>query len=296
MSMAAGAQSASDSSALRFEVASLKSSAPGGRGGIIRPSPGGERYLATGIPLQLLMMVAYRVKADQITGGPAWTLTDRFDMNAKAERPSTVEELHTMLKNLLADRFHLQFHRETKELPVYALTVDKAGIKLTPHEAQSAGDPWMDQSVDQVVSVKMKATSVPMDYFAWRLGQMLDRPVIDLTKLKGGYDFSLAYTRDLPPGLNEGAFSRRCVSSWACASMRRRAPSKSSSLTTSKSPRRTRALGQSCHRPYECTPCGSGSTSSASRTLPNNRSAVAATRSAVNPKYFITSAPGALSP
>ena len=205
MSVAAGAQSASDSSALRFEVASLKSSAPGGRGGIIRPSPGGERYLATGIPLQLLMMVAYRVKADQITGGPAWTLTDRFDMNAKAERPSTVEELHTMLKNLLADRFHLQFHRETKELPVYALTVDKAGIKLTPHEAQSAGDPWMDQSVDQVVSVKMKATSVPMDYFAWRLGQMLDRPVIDLTKLKGGYDFSLAYTRDLPPGLNEGA-------------------------------------------------------------------------------------------
>jgi uncharacterized protein (TIGR03435 family) len=206
ISIAAWAQApAPDSSALRFEVASLKSSPPGGRGGGIRPSPGGERYLATGIPLQLLMMVAYRVKADQITGGPSWTLTDRWDMNAKAERPSTVEELHTMLENLLADRFQLRFHREFKELPVYALTVDKGGQKLTPHEAQSAGDPWIDQSIDQVVSVKMKATSVPMDYFVWRLGQVLDRPVIDLTKLKGGYDFNLAYTRDLPPGLTEGA-------------------------------------------------------------------------------------------
>ena len=51
----------------------------------------------------------------------------------------------------------------------------------------------------------MKAKFVPMDYFAWRLGQMLDRPVIDLTKLKGGYDFDLSYTRDLPPGMQEGA-------------------------------------------------------------------------------------------
>jgi uncharacterized protein (TIGR03435 family) len=203
--LAALAASAQDPSAMRFEVASLKPSPAGGRGGQIRPAPGGERYLATGISLQLLITVAYRVKPDQISGGSDWMLTDRWDMNAKAERPSTVEELHTMLKNLLADRFQLRFHRESKELPVYALTVDKGGSKLTPHEAQSAGDPWMDQTIDQVVSVKMKATSVPMDYFAWRLGQVLDRPVIDLTKLAGGYDFNLAYTRDLPPGLNEGA-------------------------------------------------------------------------------------------
>ncbi len=194
-----------DASALRFEVASLKTSPPGGRGGGIRPAPGGERYLANGVPLQLMIMVAYRIKADQISGGPAWINSERFDMNAKAERPSTVEELHTMLKNLLADRFQLSFHRETRELPVYALTIDKAGTRMTPHAAQSAGDPWIDQSIEQVVSVKMKAAFVPMDYFAWRLGQLLDRPVIDLTKLQGGYDFTLAYTRDLPPGLNEGA-------------------------------------------------------------------------------------------
>jgi uncharacterized protein (TIGR03435 family) len=202
----AGAQTpAADPAALRFEVASLKSSPAGGRGGQIRPAPGGDRYLANGVPLQLMIMVAYRIKADQISGGPAWMQTDRYDMNAKAERPANVEELHTMLKNLLTDRFQLRFHREMKELPVYALSVDKGGPKLTAHEAQSAGDPWIDQSIDMVVNVKMKAASVPMDYFAWRLGQVLDRPVIDLTKLKGGYDFNLAYTRDLPPGIGENA-------------------------------------------------------------------------------------------
>jgi uncharacterized protein (TIGR03435 family) len=190
---------------LKFEVASLKASQPGGRGGGIRPAPGGERYIATNIPLRLLMMVAYRVKADQIAGGSGWMQTDLWDMNAKAERPSTVEELHVMLQNLLADRFKLKFHRETRELPVYALTVDKGGSKMQPHEAQSAGDPWIEQSVEQVVRATMTAKFVPMDYFAWRLGQLLDRPVIDQTRLKGGYDFILKFTRDLPPGIPEGA-------------------------------------------------------------------------------------------
>jgi uncharacterized protein (TIGR03435 family) len=192
-------------SAQKFEVASLKASAPGGRGGGIRPAPGGERYVATNVPLRLLIMVAYRVKTEQITGGPAWMDTNTYDMNAKAERPSSVEELHTMLQNLLAERFQLKFHRDTKEMPVYALTVDKGGHKIKPHEAQSAGDPWIDTAIEQVVRVKLTATSVPMDYFAWRLGMLVDRPVIDQTKLKGGYDFTLAYTRELPPGIREGA-------------------------------------------------------------------------------------------
>jgi uncharacterized protein (TIGR03435 family) len=189
--------------AQNFEVASIKASPPGGRGGGIRPAPGGERYLATNVSLRLLIMVAYRVKAEQIVGGPAWMNTDTYDMNAKAERPSSVEDLHVMLQNLLADRFQLKFHRETKEMPVYALGVDKGGHKMKPHEAQSAGDPWMDQA-NEGLHIKLTATSAPMDYFVWRLGQLMDRPVIDQTKLKGGFDFNLAYTRDPPPGFREG--------------------------------------------------------------------------------------------
>jgi uncharacterized protein (TIGR03435 family) len=190
---------------LTFEVASIKPSPAGATIGQIRPSPGGERYLANNVPLMLMIAVAYRIKADQVIGGPDWINADRFDMNAKAEKPSTVEELHTMLMNLLADRFQLKFHREMKELPVYALTVDKGGAKLKAHTAENAGEPWIDAKTEQVVSVAMKAKQVPMDYFAWRLGMLLDRPVTDLTNLKGGYDFDLSYTRDLPPGIPEGA-------------------------------------------------------------------------------------------
>jgi uncharacterized protein (TIGR03435 family) len=190
---------------LRFEVASLAPSAPGGRGGGIRPSAGGDRYVANNVSLRLMLMVAYRLKTDQVVGGPSWMDTDTFDMNAKAERPSSVEELHTMLQNLLADRFKLQFHREKNVLPIYALTVDKSGSKLTPHEAQSAGEPWIEQAIERIVSVKLTAKFCSMDYFAWRLSQLLDRPVADNTNLKGGYDFTLAYTRELPPGIPEGA-------------------------------------------------------------------------------------------
>jgi uncharacterized protein (TIGR03435 family) len=192
------------SKTLKFEVASIKPSPEGGRGGGIRPAQGGERYIATGMPLRTLMMVAYRIKPEQIVGGPDWINTDRWDMNAKAEKPSTPEELHLMLQDLLAERFQLKFHRETKELPVYLLTADKTH-KMTPHEGASAGDPWIDQVVEKVTQAKWSAKFAPMDFFAWRLSQVLDRPVIDGTGLKGGFDFELHFTRELPPGIPQGA-------------------------------------------------------------------------------------------
>ena len=197
---------------LKFEVASLKPSDPGTRGGGIRPAPGGERYLATNATLKSFMTVAYRIKGDQVTGGPSWVDTDRYDMNAKAEKPSSIEDLHTMLKNLLADEFKLKFHRETKELPVYALVLDKDGPKMTPHESKSAsetaGETWIAISNDPppaFLRTKWHGTLVPMEYLAFRLGEIMDRPVIDLTQLKGSYDFDLSFTRELPPGVPEGA-------------------------------------------------------------------------------------------
>jgi uncharacterized protein (TIGR03435 family) len=179
----------------------------------VRPAPGGERYLATNSTVKSLITVAYRIKGDEVTGGPAWIETDRYDMNAKAERPSSIEELHTMLKNLLADEFKLQFHREMKELPVYALVLDKDGPKMTPHESQSesetAGETWIAITVDaapeQFLRRRWHATLTPMDYFAFRLGEMLDRPVVNQTQLKGSYDFDLSFTMELPPGAPDGA-------------------------------------------------------------------------------------------
>lgn len=188
---------------LRFEVASLKPSVGPAQGGAIRPAPGGQRYEATNCPIKLMIQVAYRVKAEQIAGGPEWLDTDRYDMEAKAEKPSTADELHAMLMNLLVDRMQLKFHHEKKEMRMYALTVDKGGAKVTPHEASNAGEPWIDVAFDKPLHLKMTATFAPMDYFAFRLSTLMDLPVVDLTKLHGGYDFKLSYTQDLPPGFPE---------------------------------------------------------------------------------------------
>src|SRR5579871_1142511 len=188
----------------KFEVASLKPSAPGGRGGGIRPQ-GGERYVATNAPLGMMITVAWRLKNEQVIGGPDWLNTAGFDMNAKAEKTASVEELHRMLQNLLAERFKLQFHWEKKELPIYALTVDKGGPQMQPHEAATAGRPWIDRHNPRFWHRIGHGNFAPMEYFAWRLGQLLDRPVVDMTNLKGGYDFDLSFTRELPPGISETA-------------------------------------------------------------------------------------------
>jgi uncharacterized protein (TIGR03435 family) len=188
---------------LQFEVASLKPSPPGGRGGGIRPAAGGQRYEATNCTVKTMIGVAYRVKDEQIVGGPEWLGTDRFDMEAKAEKASNGDELHVMLMNMLVERMQLKFHHDKNEMRMYALTVGKDGMKLTAHEAANAGEPWIEQSQPKFLHMKMKATSVSLDYFAFRLGLNLDLPVVDLTGVKGDYDFNLEYTRDLPLGFPE---------------------------------------------------------------------------------------------
>ena len=190
---------------LRFDVDSLKLSLPGGRGGGIRPAEGGLRYIANNCSIKTMITVAYRVKPDQIVGGPAWLDTELYDMEAKAEKPSNADELHVMLMNMLVDRLQLKFHHDKKEMKMYALTVDKDGQKLTPHDPQNPHDQWIDQVNEKFLHLKLHATSVPMEYVAFRLATLMDLPVVDLTGLKGNYDFDLTYTRDLPVGFPEGA-------------------------------------------------------------------------------------------
>lgn len=167
---------ATEKDAPKFEVASVKPSQSTDGPAGIRPAPGGERYLASRVTLKLLITVAYRARADQVSGGPDWIGSDLYDMNAKAERPSSVEELHLMLQDLLGERFKLRFHRETREMAIYALVVDKDGPKLKPHDARNAGDPWIDATFNPFPHATWHAQSASMDYFAWRLSTTLDRP------------------------------------------------------------------------------------------------------------------------
>jgi uncharacterized protein (TIGR03435 family) len=121
-----------------FELATVKPSPPDARGGGSGMDPGG-RFTAHNLSLKGLMLLGYGLHPRQIEGGPAWFETDKFDIVAKADTAGTPNKSQVMMmvQKLLANRFGLRFHREKKELAVYALTVQNSGSKLTP----SAGDP-----------------------------------------------------------------------------------------------------------------------------------------------------------
>jgi uncharacterized protein (TIGR03435 family) len=181
---------------LEFEVASVKPSKPGAAGGIIKPLPGGQTYIATNAPVKLMIKLMFHLNDQQISGGPGWLENDLYDVEAKADGPHTIDELHVMFQNLLIDRFKLKFHKETRMLPAYELVVDKSGPKLT----ENTSPEHFDIPVNPAGFGKLDATHCSMSYFSWLLSQRLSRPVIDQTGLGRFYDFKLEYTPELPPG------------------------------------------------------------------------------------------------
>src|SRR5262249_3697028 len=119
-----------------FEVASIKPAAPpsdphrimvGMRGGPGTPDPGQISYF--NVTLRNVLMTAYDVKDYQISG-PGWLGSERYDIIAKVPPGTTKEQLRLMLQNLLAERFQVSLHHESKELPMFALVVAKGGPKM----------------------------------------------------------------------------------------------------------------------------------------------------------------------
>jgi uncharacterized protein (TIGR03435 family) len=122
-----------------FEVATIKPNASNDNRVMIRFEPGG-RYNATGVTLKQLIAQAYGMRDFQITNAPGWASADRYDIQAKAEDlPDRVppEVLQPMIRALIEDRFKLKAHKDTKEMPVYALVVAKGGPKLKKAESGS---------------------------------------------------------------------------------------------------------------------------------------------------------------
>jgi uncharacterized protein (TIGR03435 family) len=127
-----------------------------------------------------------------------------YDVEAKAEKPSSIDQLHEMFQTLLTDRFQLKFHRETRTLAAYALTVDKAGSKMT---LNPSSEPF-DVPMKPVARGKIAGVHVAMTYLSWFLSEQLNRPVLDKTGLGRFYDFTLEWAPEpigpmgpLPPGV-----------------------------------------------------------------------------------------------
>jgi uncharacterized protein (TIGR03435 family) len=177
-----------------FEVASIKASKPGGgRGTSLLTDPVG-RFTAENATLRTIIAFAFGVRDFQMSGGPSWLDSDRFDIVAKPEATSNPAQVGQMVQSLLADRFNLKFHRETKVMPVLALVVGKNGPKLK--QTKPEDDASRPNRGFQGGRGELTALGSDMGALATRLSAVLGRPVIDRTALTGKFDFKLQWRPD----------------------------------------------------------------------------------------------------
>jgi uncharacterized protein (TIGR03435 family) len=215
---------------LYFEAASVKPSDPKAPPGVgIRRQPGG-RFNTFNAPVRVLITFAYQIQGYQLVGGPDWIDKERYDIVAKFEgdpppvRPGTGAD-HMMLatRTLLAERFKLKVHRETRELDIYALMMAKPDGKPGPAMKRSGNDctpeaiaarrgaPPPAPGTGPVCGIQMLAGRVrfggyPLSLFASSVSNQVGRAVVDRTGLAGNWDFQMTYAPppqqgSLPPGV-----------------------------------------------------------------------------------------------
>jgi bla regulator protein blaR1 len=184
-----------------FEVASIKLNTSGASFVMIPPSVGG-RFTATNVNLRTLVAIAYDMRSFQLSGGPEWASSDRYDVTAKADGNPNQERIALMLQSMLAERFQLKVHRETKELPGYALTVAKNGLKLKASQDSSCtpGQPSQAPAVPcgsfLIRANQLDGSRVDMQQFVNVLAGQRDLglPVVDKTGTAGTFDVHLEWT------------------------------------------------------------------------------------------------------
>ncbi len=212
-----------------FEVASIKPNAtPGRRGG----GGGPGRVTMVGMPVRQLIALAYEIHDSQIIGAPDWAGSQGYDINATMTGTPSPAERSMLMKTLLRDRFKLAFHTEKRDLPIYALVVLRSdgrlgpGLKRIPDDEcpppgsrrgaapggppPPAASPFDPNAVAACGSIvfgpgRLLAHGVPIDMLSGSLGRLpaitsFNRPVSNLTKLEGMYDFDFRFTNEFGRG------------------------------------------------------------------------------------------------
>ncbi|MGA7240610.1 MAG: TIGR03435 family protein [Bryobacteraceae bacterium] len=190
-----------ESNAVRpaFEVASIK---PGDPHGLMRVTASGTRFSDRNTYLTSLIQYAYHLQLWQIPNRPGCFDSDRFVIEAIKPAGSKIgltrfqdEELKSMVRTLLEDRFKLVLHRESKEGVVYALVVAKSGAKLREAADTPDANEFIGASVARgTQGLTLEGKSATASDIAFALSGILERPVLDETSLKGHYDFTMEYS------------------------------------------------------------------------------------------------------
>jgi len=175
----------------RFAAASLKAntSVRNGMGNKFDP----EMARWTNTPLQNLIEAAYRLRDYQVVGGPNWLRSDKWDIDARTDGPTTRTQRNQMLQTLIVERFGLKFHREMKDIPGYVLVIAKNGTKL--HEVKE-GEVSSIPTGTTVQSGLIIGHQVRMMDWVGLFASVLGCPFEDNTGLTGKYEFKLEWAPD----------------------------------------------------------------------------------------------------
>jgi uncharacterized protein (TIGR03435 family) len=191
----------------RFEAVSIKPSAPDAPGGQARLRPGG-RYELTNGPVRILISAAYPSQMNELVGAPDWVLYDRYNVTAVAGRDVSEEELRTMMRAMLAERFRLLVRYDMVDRPVYALVLARDDGRLGPRMRRATVNcdsvpvqpPPPTGPVPPCTARFTKgsiiASGFSMEALAVNLARAAGRTVVDRTGLTDSFDFSLEYAPD----------------------------------------------------------------------------------------------------
>jgi uncharacterized protein (TIGR03435 family) len=182
-----------------FEVATIKPGDPSDPRTFVGTQRGGN-FFTINATAKMLIGFAYDVRPHQISPGPGWLDSDKFTIEAKPDSavpiprgPEAEGKYRRLAQSLLADRFKLAVHREIKEGEIYELVVSKNGPKLK--EASDTAKPG-PRGIGMRGRGHLTGSAAPLNIFVNTLSQLLGRPVVDKTGLKGKYDFILLWTPD----------------------------------------------------------------------------------------------------
>jgi uncharacterized protein (TIGR03435 family) len=191
-------------SKLEFEVVSIKP----------HPEPvnvsfnmlQGAAYRGVAITLAGLIQDAYDLKRDQVSGGPGWVTSERFDIDAKAasEEGLSWDRARPMLQAMLAERFKLKVRREMKDVAAYDLVIAKGGPRFKENTDPKVEHPGAVTYGDGS-GMHVKATKAPISRLIQQLPFSAGRPVVDKTGLGGSYDFTLDWAPDNSPAALDGS-------------------------------------------------------------------------------------------